>query len=163
MRDVRVNYIPPHFPDQPIVDCIMLNHGQTENPYRMKDIYGIQTGTRIYKLQKKDLEAKPISSYLYFGKYKFSVKYECQEHTCAYCVEIDHTEKECPKKRDFKTFRIENLRKIQNEQLNDETRTEPATQKIIQHPSNNLNNNKKADQLKQSAQKSSKQQSSVTN
>ena len=42
----------------------MLSHGQIEKSYKMKDIYGIQTGTMIYKLQRIGLEAKPIPSYL---------------------------------------------------------------------------------------------------
>ena len=30
MRDVRVSYVPPNFPEQPILDYITLNHGQIE-------------------------------------------------------------------------------------------------------------------------------------
>ena len=111
MRDVRVSYVPPNFPEQPILDYITLNHGQIEKTYRLKDVYGVQTGTRIYKLQRKDLETKPIPSYLYFGKYKFSVKYEGQDNTCAYCAEIGDTERECPQKQQIKTYRIGKFKK----------------------------------------------------
>ena len=115
-RDVRINYAPPHFPDQSIIDYILLNHGLIEKSYRMKNICRIHTRTRIYKLLRKNLETKPKPSYLYFGKYNFSVKYEGQDHTCAYCVETGHAEKDCPKKNDIKTFRTGNLLKIQTEQ-----------------------------------------------
>ena len=69
MRDEKVSYVPPNFFEQPILDYITRNHKQIEKTYRLTDVYGVQTGTRIYKLQRKDLETKPIPSYLYFGKY----------------------------------------------------------------------------------------------
>ena len=53
MRDVRLSYVPPNFPEQPIIDYMTLNHGQIEKTYRLKDIYGIQTGTRVYKLKEE--------------------------------------------------------------------------------------------------------------
>ena len=149
MRDVRVSYVPPNFPEQPTLDCITLNHGQIEKTYRLKNVYGVQTGTRIYKPQRKDLETKPITRYLYFGKYKFSVKYEGQDNTSAYGAEIGHTEKECPQKQQIKTYRIGNLRKIQSEPPNNETRSEPATNQTIQHSSSIPNNNKKTSQSRQ--------------
>ena len=64
MRDTRVSNVPPNFPEQPILDYITLNHEQIEKTYRLKDVYEVQTGTRIYKLQRKDLETNPIPSYL---------------------------------------------------------------------------------------------------
>ena len=54
MRNVRVSYVPLNFPEQPILDYISLNHGQIEKTYRLNDEYGVQTGTRICKLQRKD-------------------------------------------------------------------------------------------------------------
>ena len=44
--------MPPHFPDQPIVDYIMLNHGQIEKSYRMKDMhmgFELELGFTNYK------------------------------------------------------------------------------------------------------------------
>ena len=149
MRDVRLSYVPPNFPEQPIIDYMTLNHGQIEKTYRLKDIYGIQTGTRVYKLQRRVLEVKPIPSYLYFGKYKFVVKYEGQDNTCAYCAETGHTEKQCPQKQQLKAFKLGNVGKIQPETPNNDSRSEPETNKIIQHPSSNMNNNKKTSHSRQ--------------
>ena len=126
MKNVRVNYIFPHFPDQPIVNYIILDHGQIEKSYRIKDIYGIQTGSRIYKLQRKDLEAKPIPSCLYFGKFKFFVKYEGQEHICAYCAEIGHTEKKCPKNKILKHSELKIYEKFKTN--NQTMKLEPSRQ-----------------------------------
>ena len=149
IRDVRLSYVPPNFPEQPIIDYMTLNHGQIEKTYRLKDIYGIQTGTRVYKLQRRDLEVKPIPSYLYFGKYKFAVKYEGQDNTCAYCAENGHTEKQCPQKQQLKIFKVGNKRKIQPETPNNDPRSEPETKKIIQRPSSNMNKNKKTSHSRQ--------------
>ena len=149
MRDVRVGYVPPNFPEQPILDYITLNHGQIEKTYRLKDVYGVQTRTRIYKLLRKYLETKPIPSCLYFGKCKFSVKYEGQDNTCPYCAEIGHTERECPQKQQIKSYRIGNLRKIQSEPPYNETRSEPATKQTIQHSNSIPNSNKKTRQSRQ--------------
>ena len=56
--------------------------------------------------------------------------------------------KNVPKNKILKLSELEILRKIQSEQPNNETRTEPATQKIIQHPSNNTVQHKKNSKTK---------------
>ena len=50
---------------------------------------------------RENLETNPITSYLYFGKYKFRVRYAGQQTTCGYCAEKDHLERECTKKENM--------------------------------------------------------------
>ena len=50
------------------------------------------------------MEENPIPSYLFFGKYKFRVRYQGQKTTCGYCAEEDHTERECQKKANMKVL-----------------------------------------------------------
>ena len=44
-------------------------------------------------MTREDLEENPIASYLFFGKYKFRVKYMGKKATCDYCAESDHMRK----------------------------------------------------------------------
>ena len=95
--EVRIDFIPPGFSSEPILEYLNYNHGET--PIRISDRYNIQTGTRVFKMDREKLEQNPIPSYLYFGKNKFRTLYQGQHTTCGYCAETDHIEKECPKKR----------------------------------------------------------------
>ena len=92
---------------------------------------GIQTGTRVFKLQREKLEENPIPSYLYFGKYKFGVRYQGQKTTCGYCAEDNHVERDCQKKANFrvlaKTSRLQKrMAKSPTEADKLPTRREPA-------------------------------------
>ena len=49
-------------------------------------------------MERKKLEENPNPSYLYFGQYKFCVRYQGQKTTCGYCAENDHLERDCQKK-----------------------------------------------------------------
>ena len=53
-------------------------------------------------MERKNLETNPIPSYLYFGQYKFRVRYQGQNTTCGYCAEGDHVERNCPQKVNMK-------------------------------------------------------------
>ena len=97
---VRVVFIPPGFPTEPISAYLEQNHGEIiGTPIRISDRFNIQTGTRVFKMIRENLETNPITSYLYFGKYKFRVRYAGQQTTCGYCAEKDHLERECKKKK----------------------------------------------------------------
>ena len=96
---VRIDFIPPRFPTEPISAYLEQNHGEIiGTPIRISDRFNIQTGTRVFKMIREYLETNPITSYLYFGKYKFRVRYAGQQTTCGYCAEKDHLERECKKK-----------------------------------------------------------------
>ena len=98
--EVRIDFIPPGFPSEPILEYLTHNHGEIlETSIRISDRYNIQTGTRVFKMDREKLEQNPIPSYLYFGKYKFRTRCQGQHTTCGYCAETDHIERECPKKR----------------------------------------------------------------
>ena len=72
--EVRIDFIPPGFPTEPISEYLNNNHGEILNPpIRISDLFNIQTGTRVFKMERKNLETNPIPSYLYFGQYKFCV------------------------------------------------------------------------------------------
>ena len=101
--EVRIDFIPPGFPTEPISEYLNNNHGEILiTPIRISDRFNIQTGTRVFKMERKSLETNPIPSYLYFGQYKFRVRYQGQNTTCGYCAEGDHVERNCPKKANMK-------------------------------------------------------------
>ena len=103
--EVRIDFIPPGFPLEPITNYLEQNHGELlATPIRISDRFNIQTGTRVFKLEREKLEENPIPSYLFFGKYKFRVRYQGQKTTCGYCAEEDHTERECQKKANMRVL-----------------------------------------------------------
>ena len=80
--EVQIDFIPPGFPSEPITEYLKQNHGEVLNtPIRISDRYNIQTGTRVFKMDKENLEKNPIPSDLFFGKYKFRTRYEGQHAT----------------------------------------------------------------------------------
>ena len=103
--EVRVDFIPPGFPTYPIKNYLEQNHGELlGTPIRISDRLNIQTGTRVFKLEREKLEENPIPSYLFFGKYKFRVRYQGQKITCGYCAEDDHIERDCQKKANLRVL-----------------------------------------------------------
>ena len=71
---------------------------------RISDRFNIQTGTRVFKLEREKLEENPIPSYLFFGKSKFRVRYQGQKTTCGYCAENDHIKRDCQKKANLRVL-----------------------------------------------------------
>ena len=103
--EVRIDFIPPGFPTEPISSYLQQNRGEViGTPIRIADRFNIQTGTRVFKMTREDLEENPIASYLFFGKYKFRVRYTGQKTTCGYCAENDHLERNCQKKQNMITL-----------------------------------------------------------
>ena len=103
--EVRIDFIPPGFPTDPITAYLEQNHGEISGtPIRISDRFNIQTGTRVFKLERKKLEENPIPSYLYFRQYKFRVRYQGQKTTCGYCAENDHLERDCQKKANLRVL-----------------------------------------------------------
>ena len=103
--EVRVDFIPPGFPTDPIKNYLEQNHGELlGTPIRISDRFNIQTGTRVFKLEREKLEENPIPSYLFFGKYKFRVRYQGQKTTCGYCAEDDHIKRDCQKKANLRVL-----------------------------------------------------------
>ena len=57
---VRIDFIPPGFPSEPITNYLEQNHGELlATPIRISDRFNIQTGTRLFKLQREKLEKNP--------------------------------------------------------------------------------------------------------
>ena len=130
--EVRVDFIPPGFPTDPIKSYLEQNHGELlGTSIRISDRFNIQTGTRVFKLEREKLDENPIPSYLYFGKYKFRIRYQGQKTTCGYCAEDDHVERDCQKKANLKvlakTSRLQRrMAKSLTEDDNLPTRREPT-------------------------------------
>ena len=74
--EVRIDFIPLGFPTEPISKYLNNNHGEIlTTPIRISDRFNIQTGTRVFKMERKTLETNPIPSYLYFGQnFVFAIK-----------------------------------------------------------------------------------------
>ena len=129
--EVRIDFIPPGFPTEPISEYLNNNHGEIlTTPIRISDRFRIQTGTRVFKMERKNLETDPIPSCLYFGQYKFSVRYQGQSTACGYCAEGDHVEKNCPKKSNTKIV-VKNS-KLQKRQAsrNENEKKEPTKEEV---------------------------------
>ena len=130
--EVRMDFISLGFPTNPIKTYLEQNHSELlGTSIRITDRFSIQTGTRVFKLEREKLEENPIPSYLYFGKYKFRVRYQGQKTTCGYCAEDDHVERDCQKKANLrvlaKTSRLQRrMAKSPTETDNLLTRREPA-------------------------------------
>ena len=82
-------------------------------------------------MERKTLETNPIPSYLYFGQYKFRVRYQGQSTTCGYCAEGDHVERNCPKKSNMKIM-VKNS-KLQKRQAprNENEKKKPTTEEVV--------------------------------
>ena len=79
--EVRIDFIPLGFPSDPISSYLHQNQGEIiGTPIRITDRFNIQTGTRVFKMTRKDWEENPIARYLFFGKYKFLVRYTGQKN-----------------------------------------------------------------------------------
>ena len=131
-RKMGIDHVPHHFLKHLIFDYIFNNNGEIVKLYQQTDRYGILTGVRIHKMQKKDLLTSPLSNYLYFRKYKFYANWEDEESTCAFCAKVEHNEKNCDKKNKLKT-KNENKRKLQQKLPTDETGIEPGKLPTIRH------------------------------
>ena len=132
--EVRMDFIPPGFPSEPISSYLQQNHGEIiGTPKRIADRFHIQKGTRVFKMTREDLEENHIASYLFFGKYKFRVRYTGQKTTCGYCAKNDHLERNCAKKQNMITL-VQNskmerrLAKQTNNEAEVELNSTPPTQ-----------------------------------
>ena len=100
--EVRINFILPLFPSEPISAYLEQNHGEIiGTPIRITERFNIQTGTRVFKMIRENLETNPITSYLYFGIYKFRLRNAGQQTICGYCAEKDYLERDCKKKENM--------------------------------------------------------------
>ena len=132
--EVRIDFIPPGFPSEPIIEYLTHNHGEIlDTPIRIMDRYNIQTGTRVFKMDREKLQQYPIPSYLFFGKYKFRTRYQGQSTTCGYCAENDHLERDCPKKANMKILvkkakMQKRVAAISNDSENETEKESPPTQ-----------------------------------
>ena len=66
--EVCIDFIPAGFPTEPSPEYLNINYGKIlTTPIRISDRFNIQTGTRVFKMERKNLETNPIPIYLYFG------------------------------------------------------------------------------------------------
>ena len=101
---VRVDLIPPWFPIEPISEYLNNNHGEIlTTPIRISDRFNIQTGTRVIKMERKNLETCPIPSCLYFGQYKFRVCTKDKEPLKAIALRAIMSKEIAPKKTILKS------------------------------------------------------------
>ena len=71
--EVQVDFIPPGFPTNPIKIYLEQNHGELlGTPIRITDRFNIQTGTRVFKLEREKLEENPIPQLSLFWKIQVS-------------------------------------------------------------------------------------------
>ena len=130
--EVRIDFIPPGLLTEPISEYLNNNHGEIlSTPIRISDRFNIQTGTRVFTMERKTLETNPIPSYLYFGQYKFRVRYQGQSTTCGYCAEGDHVERNCPKKANMKIMAKNSKLQKRQAPRNENEKKEPTTEEVV--------------------------------
>ena len=130
--EVRIDFIPPGFQTEPISEYLINNHGEIlTTPIRITYRFNIQTGTRVFKMERKNLDNNPIPSYLYFGQYKFRVRYQGQNTTCGYCAEEDHIERNCPKKANMKILAKASKLHRRQAPKNENQQQEPPTKEEV--------------------------------
>ena len=130
--EVRIDFIPPGFPTEPTSEYLINNQGEiSTTPIRITDRFNIQTGTRVFKMERKNLNNNLIPSYPYFGQYKFRVRYQGQNNTCGYCAEEDQIEQNCSKKANMKI--LAKTSKLQRRQVpqNENQQQEPPTKEEV--------------------------------
>ena len=67
--EVQVDFISPGFPTDPIKIYLEQNHGELlGTPIRITDRFNIQTGTRVFKLEREKLRRKPNPQLSLFWK-----------------------------------------------------------------------------------------------
>ena len=131
--------------------------------------YNIQTGTRVFEMDRENLEKNPIPSYLFFGKYKFRTRYEGQHTTCGYCPESDHIERDCPRKTNMKILvkKVKMLRRIATtpRKFNSEIEREPSPtyEEVAQSFENNVEETKGSDKSTQRKEASKRPLSDSSN
>ena len=126
------DFISPGFPTEPISEYLINNHREIlTTPIRITDRFNIQTGTRVFKLERKNLDNNPIPSYLYFGQYKFRIRYQGQNTTCGYCAEEDHIERNCPKKANMKILAKNSKLQRRQAPQNENQQQEPPTKEEV--------------------------------
>ena len=158
--EVRIDFIPPGFPSEPIIEYLINNHGEIlDTPIRIMDRYNIQTGTRVFKMDREKLQQNPIPSYLYFGKYKFRTRYQGQSTTCGYCAENDHLDRNCPKKANMKILvkRSKMQKRVATIPNNSESETEkeipPTHEEAAKSFERNDSTTKKEEQKKEASKR----------
>ena len=102
----------------------------TVSIYIISDRFNIQTETRVFKMERKNLETNPIPSNLYFGQYKFRVRYQGQSTTCGYCTEGNHVERNCPKKANMKIMAKNSKLQKRQASRNEKEKKEPTKQEV---------------------------------
>ena len=130
--EVGIDFILPVFPTEPISEYLIKNHGEIfTTPIRITDRFNIQTGTRVFKMERKNLDNNPIPGCLYFGQYKFRVRYQGQNTTCGNCAEEDHIERNCPKKANIKILaKNSKLQRRQAPQTEDQQQEPPTKEEV---------------------------------
>ena len=105
---------------------------------------------------RENLKTNLITSYLYFGKYKFRVRYAGQKTTCGYCAEKDHTQPDCKKKENMiiltKNSKME--RRLAKNPPNSTSKIEPSElPPTLEEAKQSFEDNKKKAQLRKNRKK----------
>ena len=63
--EVRIDFIPPGFPSEPILEYLTYNHGEIlETSLRISNRYNIQTGTKVFRMDREKLKQNPIPLFI---------------------------------------------------------------------------------------------------
>ena len=101
--EVRIDFFSPGFPLDSITTYLEQNHSKLlATPVRITNKFNIQTGNRVFKLERKKLEKKTIPSYFFFERYKIRVSYQGQKTTCGYCADNAHVKRNSQKQANMR-------------------------------------------------------------
>ncbi|XP_077971477.1 uncharacterized protein LOC144425757 [Styela clava] len=135
---IFVHRVPIPMEDHYVKDYFENNHGEISDILQLKDRYGIKNGIRRFFMKKRQLEDKPIKSYVKIKGYYTFVKYWNQVPTCRVCGETGHFKQNCTQNFNPKLVRYKNT-----EQKNPEVTVINDTQKHSEINNENNNNEEK--------------------
>ena len=105
---VLIGWVPIPPPNEKIKNHIQTNFGKIVTITQKHHKDGLISGIRTVTMNKRELEQKPLPSYIMVDGFELYVTYSGQNATCRYCSEIGHVQSACEKRKtDFPSLRKE--------------------------------------------------------
>ena len=105
---VLIGWVPIPMLSEKIKNQIQTNFGKIVTITEKHHKDGLISGIRIVTMNKRELEQKPLPSYIMVDGFELYVTYSGQNATCRYCSKIGHVQSASEKRKtDFPSLRKE--------------------------------------------------------